>query len=289
MELLIARFHVVHCMLDQRRHGLRGFAEIAQSLVWGLRALGHEADSAVNAFHPRAVNIVLGAQVLPQAVLDRLPDDTIVYNHEQLRGLDAEQIRPSMHEVARRFRIWDYSAANLDAWRRLGAARVTRVPTGYAPTLTRIPRSAVQDIDVLMYGLTGPKRLQCLDQLSGAGVAVVFLSGLYGDGRDSLIARSRLVLNVTLYEHARIFEIARVSYLLANRKAVVSVREAGASIEPDMEGAVRFTTQDALTGTVDALLQDDGARARLEDTGFELFSRRDLRDILATALADLPG
>ena len=43
-----------------------------------------------------------------------------------------------------------------------------------------------------------------------------------GKTRDDLIARSKLVLNVNRYKHARVFEVARVSYLLGHGKAVVS-------------------------------------------------------------------
>ena len=45
--------------------------------------------------------------------------------------------------------------------------------------------------------------------------------GVYGAERDRLIARSRLVLNVH-YFPTHIFEMIRVSYLLANRTAVVA-------------------------------------------------------------------
>ena len=51
---------------------------------------------------------------------------------------------------------------------------------------------------------------------SGANVIPVF--GLYGPPRDALIARSKIILNMHLYD-AKVFEIVRVSYLLANLHA----------------------------------------------------------------------
>ena len=119
--------------------------------------------------------------------------------------------------------IWDYSKANLDPWKMLGATSVKIVPIAYAPILTRILKPAEQDIDVLLYGISGGKRLEAFQILSQAGLKVMFFSGLYGDARDQLIARSKIILNVNLYNFAQIFEIVRVSYLLANKKAVVSV------------------------------------------------------------------
>ena len=58
---------------------------------------------------------------------------------------------------------------------------------------------------------------------------------VWGDIRDEMIGRSKLVLNLTGY-HAKntIFEIVRVSYLLANGKAVICQKRENVEIEPDI-------------------------------------------------------
>lgn len=213
-------------------HGLYGYREVIDTVAWGLRELGHTTGYGLNTIATDATNIVFGAQVLPLELQEQLPPDSIVYNLEQLRGL--AEPRASIATALQRFRIWEYSAFNFEAWERWSPRYpVQLVPIGYAPILERIPRSTEQDIEVLLYGMSGQERLETFHALSHAGIASVFVSGLYGAGRDGLIARAKIVLNLNLYAHARIFEVVRVSYLLANRKAVVSDWHAEAAIEPD--------------------------------------------------------
>jgi len=277
-------FHLMHCVPDPRMHGLHGYKEVIDTVAWGLEQLGYPVGYALNEYDRGATNIVFGAQVLPVAYLESLPPDTIVYNFEQIGGLGAAQIRPELHCAARRFRIWEYSQENVEAWTRLGARSVAVVPVGFAPILCRIPRPERQDIDVLMYGLSGERRALAFHQLSEAGLTAVFASGLYGKARDELIARSRIVLNAHLYEDTRIFEIVRVSYLLANRKAVVAIVDDPSRVETGLASAIRPTTLRRLVADCRALLEDDAARAALEDAGFAAMSQRDIRPILAGAL-----
>jgi hypothetical protein len=217
----MSKFHLLHCVPSPRMHGPHGYREIIESVQWGLEQLGHEVTYSLNAYQSASTNIVFGAQMLPLEVLKQLPRDTIVYNFVQGRGLDRNAVRPEVHFIAEAFSIWDYSAANVDMWKSLGNESPKLVPVGYAPVLSRIPKAQDQDIEIFFYGSTGQKRLNAFHQLSEEGYRVLFASGLYGRARDALIARSKIVLNVNLIDRSRIFEVVRVSYLLANRKAVV--------------------------------------------------------------------
>ena len=64
-----------------------------------------------------------------------------------------------------------------------------------------------------------------LNALRGGGFRVEWLLNLYGADRDALLARSKIVINMHQHD-AQVFEIVRVSYLLANRRTVVSERGA---------------------------------------------------------------
>jgi hypothetical protein len=284
----MSRFHLMHCVPHPRLHGLNGYLEVIQTLDWGLQQLGHQVSYALNRYDQTATNIIFGVQMLALDTLQALPASTIVYNMEQLRHLRPEHIESHVHLLAQRFRIWDYSAANLEVWRQLGACRVEELPIGYAPILSRIPRPAQQDIDVLIYGIASPKRLQAFQLLSMAGLTTVFVSGLYGEARDALIARSKTILNATLYERSQVFEIVRVSYLLANRKAVITVRDKDTYVEPDIAAAVRFTTLEQLVDECLELTTRAGPRAALETQGFEIMSRRDIRTFLGRIALGAP-
>ncbi len=280
----MAHFQLVHCLGGSQVHGLNGYKDVIDTVQWGLEQLGHQVRYSVNEPSPDATNIIFGAQVLPLEALAALPDGTIIYNFEQIRGLPIKQVKASVRYCASRFRIWDYCAANLDAWNALGEADVRIAPVGYAPVLSRLRKVQPQDIDVLIYGISGHKRLAAFDALSRSGLTTVFVSGLYGPARDDLIERAKIILNITLYEHAKIFEIVRCSYLLANRKAVVSEIEPGGFVEEDIKSGVLFAERRDVVAQCHALAGDDSRRAALEEEGFRVISRRDVRDILKTAL-----
>jgi len=284
---LMAHFHLMHCIPDPRMHGLNGYKEVIETVGWGLEQLGQRATYAINESAADATNIVFGAQVMPVAALGELPRGTIIYNFEQLRDVAVERIRSEIRYYARvpHFIIWDYSAANLPSWRALERPDVKIVPVGYAPILSRIPKAATQDIDVLLYGLSGERRLQTFHGLSRLGLSTLFVSGLYGAARDELISRAKVVLNINLYAQMRIFEIVRVSYLLANRKAVVADRDANTSIEDDVQSAVGFASSlKELLDLCAKLVNDQSERSALEERGFACISRRDIKGILERAL-----
>lgn len=284
----MSRFNIAHIVPNRSgpslMHGLYGYCEVIDTLQWGLADIGHDATVHENKFVAERTNIVLGAQMLSNSELQRLPLETIIYNFEQIGRLRPEDLKPEIRTVVERFRIWEYSEANLETWAALGAEKsVVHVPVGWAPILRRIEKPAVQDIDVLIYGLSSQLRLQTFDDLCHHGLRCVFLCGMYGAERDELIKRSKLVLNLNMYR-SRIFEIVRVSYLLANSKAVVADFQADTIVEPNMEGAVIFSAPDQMVATCMRLLADDSAREDLEDTGRRIFEERHISPILIGAL-----
>jgi len=63
----------------------------------------------------------------------------------------------------------------------------------------------------------------------------MFSENIWGDERDNLIYRSKIVLNIHYYE-TKIFEIIRISHLLANRAFVISEDSNATSIYADLVG-----------------------------------------------------
>jgi hypothetical protein len=279
------KFHLAHIIPHKRVHGLNGYKEVIDTVQWGLQQLGHVADYGLNSLSPTATNIIFGVQMLPVETINRLPPETIVYHLEQMRNLNAADIVPQLHLAAQRFRIWEYSEANVEGLHALGARNVLMVPVSYAPILQRIPRPQTQDIDVLIYGMPGRARLEALHYVAHSGLTTVFVCGLYGKARDDLIARSKVIVNVNLHEPCKIFEVVRVSYLLANRKAVVADVGPDTHIEEDMRLAIKTTTLPQLVNDCVQLVADDRARSGLEEAGFAAIQRRDIRKVLERALS----
>jgi hypothetical protein len=286
----MTHFNLVHVVGDGIR-GTEAYREVIDAVLWGLRQLGHNATYSVNVCCDQATNILFGAHLLPD-LLQNSPADTIYYNLEQISGhpqYDPHNAKDTVRLIAAKCRIWDYSGANLATWNALNPKHAVKlVPVGYAPVLTRIRNADSQDIDVLIYGVVGEQRLAVfasLGHLVNGGLTTVFASGLYGAGRDSLIARSKIVLNVNNIPRAKVFEIVRVSYLLANAKAVVADIYPDSYIEEDIANGVIFVPTAMIAKTCWELLADDARRTQLERQGFACITRRDIRLLLAAALA----
>jgi hypothetical protein len=279
-------FHLSHIIPDPRLHGLYGYLEVIETMRWGLESLGHRVTTAVNSTAPGATNILFGFQLLDGPSLRSLPPNTIAYNLEQIINVRPDLLLPSFRDAAGHLQIWEYSPQNLPVWRSLNPACAPRlVPVAYAPILTRIPNPGQQEMDVLFYGLPSDKRLAVIRDLCLSGLRVVYACGVYGASRDELISRSKLVLNLNLYAGKPIFEVARVSYLLANAKAVVSDLYEQTYVEPDLREAIEFVPVEQITAACVRLVSDASARRALEERGLEIFRRRDIRSVLANALS----
>lgn len=280
----MGRFNLMHCLPHPSMHGLHGYNEVIETVAWGLRELGHEVSHTMNKFELGSTNIIFGAQVLPIDFLERLPEDSIVYNFEQRKNYVPSQLDEEKRRYGRRFQIWEYSPQNLEAWGAIGITNVKTVPIGYAPILSRIEKPAIQDIDVLLYGVAGDARLNAIYLLSRAGMSTVFVSGLYGEARDNLISRSKIVLNISFHQPCPIFEVVRVSYLLANKKAVVATLGPDTEVPEGINTCVKFSSIETIVDDCRFLLDNDSVRTELENAGFDFFSKFDIRDILSNVL-----
>jgi SAM-dependent methyltransferase len=252
------------------------FQEVGESLLHGLRALGHDAVLGPDA-PPGRQAIVLGSNLLPRSG-QQVPDDAILYNLEQIEP-GSPWLTPGLIELFRRHPVWDYSERNAARYAELGLPRPQVVPIGWVPELTRIAPAPREDLDVLFYGSLNPRRIAVLEALRAAGLLVEVAYQVFGEARDALIARSKVVLNLHYYE-AKVFEVVRVSYLLANRRCVVSERGADQAEERAFEAAVAFAPYDGLVEACRRLVGDPAERARRAAAGLELMTRRDAAAIL---------
>ena len=261
------------------------FHEVAEWLLYALRALGQDVLLAQEPVPDRRT-IVLGSNLLASRPLVLAPD-SILYNLEQI-DRESTWLTPALLELFRRFEVWDYSSRNASKYSALGLLEPRVVPIGFAPELTRIKAAPTEDIDVLFYGSLNERRTRVLAELQAAGLRTKVVFGVYGDQRDQLIARSKVVLNVHHYE-AKVFEIVRVSYLLANRRCVVSECGADREEERELENGVAFADYCDLVATCVRLCADAEMRARIATEGYKLIAQRASPDHLARALGIAPS
>ncbi|MBF0627362.1 MAG: hypothetical protein HQL91_03985 [Magnetococcales bacterium] len=258
--------------------------EVAETVHFGLLHLGYPSRIVLNHFDPTARNILIGGNLLPREWINRVPADTILYNLEQW---DSSWINGVLPELMSRCEVWDYDARNLEQLQQARIIKKSRhVPIGYVPELTRIPKHP-ETIDILFYGSINPRRQQILLQLAQRGLVVKTLFGTYGQERDEVIARAKIIINIHFYD-AKIFEIARISYLLSNRKAVVTEKAEQTQIDADLHAGLIAVPYDQLVEACVELLQDNTRREALAQEGFRLFSQRLETDILRCALQPEP-
>ena len=259
-------------------------AEVVETVYYGLRALGYEADRCLNrVVAPGPQPVLFGAHLLGADDLPRVPPGTIIYNLEQISP-SSSWCSPPYLKLLKTCRVWDYSPRNIATLAQMGVrGNVTRVPIGYVPQLTRIPASSEEDIDVLFYGSINDRRARVLNDLRAMGLNVHAVFGVYGHERDALMSRAKVVLNLHFYDTS-IFEVVRVSYALANRKAVVSEYRPGTEMDADMVDAVRLVPYDKLVTSCAELVSDVEARRALGARGFARISERDEATYLASAL-----
>lgn len=260
----------------------QGFQDVAECLHHGLLQLGHDAVLTTALDLPGRQHIVLGGNLLPfyQA---RVSSQAILYNLEQVEP-GSSWFRPEALDLMRRYQIWDYNQQNIAALSRLGVTGVRWLPVGYVPELTRIAERP-EDIDVLFFGSLNDRRVQVLDALERRGLHVQALVGVYGARRDDFIARARIVLNHHYYEAKR-FEVVRVSYLLANRRFVVSERGTDPVEEGQFAAGVVFAEYDDLVEVCCRYLRDEAGRRQRAEAGLSLMRARPQAEYLRQVLSE---
>lgn len=208
----------------------RCLEEMRDAIAYAARDLGHDVECVGMPSQSRT-NIIL----LPHQFVDAhasIPPGSILYNLEQVRsGSPFFQLR-HMH-VYRLFTVWDYDESNVASLKKMGV-NAFHCPVGGHPLLRMMP-DCDEDIDVVFAGEMNRRREIIIDEIRELGFHVEVLQGVYGPERDAYYARAKACLNVHYYEE-KIFEAVRVSYLLQNRRCVLTEESLGGGDKPFRPG-----------------------------------------------------
>lgn len=256
------------------------FREVGETVHYALLEMGHDSILTDQTNIPNRQHIILGSNLLP-FYPTQLSSHSILYNLEQIAP-GSPWLQPAFLDILRQYSVWDYSQSNIEQLTRLGITSVEHVPIGYMPQLTRI-YPADEDIDVLFYGSLNERRWHIIQCLRAKGVKVEATFGVYGKERDRMIARSKIVLNIHFYE-SKVLEVVRVSYLLANRRFVISERGCNPVEEAAFSAGVVFTDYDELVQTCLDFLSRSEDRRHMAEVGFQLMSQRVETDYLKTVI-----
>ena len=271
-------FSLVKMML-QNTCSSNGFDDIILPLRHALARLGFTVETRVNSINPASVNILFGTCLIP-GLLDRhFPSGSIIFNLEQV-AVNSAWNNPAYVEHLRSFNVWDYSPRNIAYLKEnCGLTRITEMPLGYVPEMTRLRGDFPQDIDVLFYGAINERRKTVLDDMTKEGFKMGVMPSGYGIFRDHAIARAKIVLNIHYYTPA-ILEMARLGYLWANAKAVLSEKREDTEIPSGLENVCMFRPYEELTAAARELLKEDAARRDLGQNALAVFSAHRQEDFL---------
>ncbi len=256
------------------------FREIGETVHYALLEMGYDSILTGRTDIPERQHIILGSNLLP-FYHTNLFSHSILYNLEQIYP-GSPWLQPYLLDILRQYHLWDYSQSNIEQLAHLGITSVQYVPIGYISQLTRIYQTE-EDIDVLFYGSLNERRWHIIQSLKAHGVKTEAVFGVYGNERDQLIARSKIVLNVHFYE-AKVLEAVRVSYLLANQRFVISERGSNPVEEAAFSAGVVFVDYDDLVKTCLDFLSRSEDRRRIAELGFKLMRQRSETDYLKNVI-----
>ena len=270
------------------------FRNVAELLFYGFQRAGARIEWAPRSTRSGALNVVLSAHRLPADQVPQIADACVILNFEQLcaRGawdvINAKTYRTLLQDSA----VIDYSDQNREWLRRELNVEAELLMLGHEPELERIIPAREQDIDVLFYGKVTPRRKKILDALQLTPLRVFVVDGwplCFGNERNSLIARSRVVLNLHAYD-THIFEQVRVNYLLINGKAVVS-EVAGDTEIPDPYRVLIEPVWgvDAIVDRCRQLASSDALRRHREDLARDGMRRYPQSKLLAEIVCFKPA
>jgi hypothetical protein len=275
----MSKFNITRIAQDGFLHHA-AMADLQDSLAWALSSLGHTTNCTLNWFSEHGeTNIILCPEFI--ADFQRLPPNSIIYNLEQ----PGHPLTPKVKSLVRQSNaiVWDYSSRSVQSWRDEGFTRVHHVPIGYTPNLTRIPASPTPNIDVLFFGWMTERRRDILSQLTKSGLTVVSSAACYGGGRDELISRSRVCLNLHHDGRDR-FEIVRCSFLMANSKCVMTESSSDDDEYDHLSSGLTRIPARLLVDFVHSFVSSDSERRRLESAAFDAIRRHSFSESIASVL-----
>jgi hypothetical protein len=260
----------------------RCFEDLAFALQCGFRNLGFRVPVVIRPELAEGTVIVLGSHLISRINQNSLPQRMVLFNLEQVYA-DSPWMTPEYIQVATTHLLWDYSRSNVLKWEEIGVQCNGVCEVGFVQELERIQSLATRDVDVTFIGSLNDRRKAVLDELNNQNINVYWLFDVWGQQRDDVIGRSKILLNLHMYD-AHVFEIVRVSYLLANACCVVSETGVDIETEESLAPGIAFSRHDQLVSKCIELLANDREQARLRVDGRSLIAQRDQTQMLKRAL-----
>ena len=260
------------------------FHEIEAAVFFALQALGNEVTNSVNEFKKDSRNIVFGMHHCPVDIVRHdIPKDTIIYSLEQMKD------SPECVRWCRKYRnleVWDYSMRNVEVLKQAGVKNIKHFKIGYVPEISYFERNKPEDrdIDILAYMSPSPRRVKILEQFErNPNINFKHIQSVYGDERDDLIKRAKLVINLHNSDN-RIFEMVRVTHLIQNGVPVLSEVNPDTDFPEYMKGTVFTSTYNRFVDTAYKIIKNPEKLDEQAVNGLEIFKKFPMTEFLKEVL-----
>lgn len=259
--------------------------DILSPLHNSLSALGYESIINYDGIAEGFTNIIFGLQNIVDFPLDTLPENSIIYNFEQLSE-SGKGLRPHYIKALQNIDVWENNFKNIDLLKKdFGITKIQYIPFGFSPEMNRISPEYPKDIDVLFCGKPNQRQNKIVEDLKNEGFCTCVIPNIAGRERDFLLARSKVVL-FTHYSTPGSFGSGLLAYYLSNHKAVVCERNKNEEVPQQFQDTCLFAEYEQLVKEIKELLANEERRLRLEKEGFEKFSSNPLIKSLQKALGN---
>jgi len=248
----------------------RAFDDVSICLQEAFRRIGYDVPIVTDRKKVIGRPIILATNLIDTTIYSEIPDNAILYNFEQIYS-GSPWFTKNYLDMLRNHEVWDYSPLNKFNLEKLGVNQVKLCPVGYEPVISKIGNNE-ETIDVLMYGKVNERRQKIIDELSDNGFHAKFITNAYGEARDHYISRSKIIINVHYYP-ARIFEIVRVSYLLANQRFVISENGDDDELEKPFAEGVIFSDYKDLLNICRYYIDNTVLRKKVAKSGYLMFNK----------------
>ena len=248
--------------------------ELAELIHFSVLEIGLKSQITFNYCdnNPSTKNIVLGAHLLNDNLIEDIPENTIIFNTEQIESITENWKKKILNLARKNIIFWDYSQYNLDYLSKTINIKGKLFQIGYQKELNRINHNIDKNIDVLFYGSINTRREHIINKLKDRKINVKTLFGVYGKERDDLIAKSKLILNMHMYD-SKIFEIVRVFYLLSNSIPVISEVGSDTKFNNDFLDLICKSTYENIEKNIIYLLENDKKRIELGENGLNAIKK----------------
>ena len=250
------------------------YLEIAELLHYSVLELNKNSKISYNFIdiNPKVKNIIFGAHLLNDDMINSIPNDTIIFNTEQIESINEIWKKRILLLASKGIVFWDYSEHNLNHLLKELNVKGKLFEIGFQKDLQRIKKNNDKEVDVLFYGSMNNRREKIINSLLKKNIKVKCLFGVYGKDRDDWIGKSKLVLNLHFYD-SKIFEIVRVFYLLINAIPVVSEIDDDTKYNNNYLKGIKHTKYESLERNILNLLEDEKERKLIGLNGFNIIKK----------------